>query len=85
MEHISGRQFLGINVRGFRTNSQDDAENGYSLNGREISNFGKEFLQFELCACKVFGCESAGDTINTAMVGWCGGTSSWPVCQVESG
>ena len=41
-------------------------------------------LQDELCVFQDFGCESAGDTINTAMVGWCGGTSSPPVFQVES-
>ena len=76
MVHKSGRQFFGMDVRGFRTSSQDDAKDGYSLDGHGILKFGKEFLQIELCACQDFGCESAGDTINIAMAGWCGGTSS---------
>ena len=62
-------------MRGFRTSSRDDAKEGYIHEGREISNFGKEFLQIELCACQVFSCKSAGNTIDTAMVRWCGGTS----------
>ena len=47
-------------------------------------NIGKEFLQIKLCACQGFGCESAGDTVNTVMVGWCGGTSSSPVSHARS-
>ena len=47
--HKSGRQFSGMGVKGFRTSSQDDAEYGNILDGREISKFGKEFLQIELC------------------------------------
>ena len=54
MAHKSGKKFFGTDVREIRTSSQDDVEdakNGYSLDGREISNFGKEFFRSELCAC----------------------------------
>ena len=36
MELKSGRLFFGIGVRGFRTSSQDDATDEYSLDGRGI-------------------------------------------------
>ena len=72
-------------MRRIRTSLQDDAEDGYNFDGREILNVAKEFLKTELGACQIFGCESACNTINAAKVGWCGDTSSWPVCQVESG
>ena len=85
MAHKSGIQFFGMDVRRIWINLQDDAKERYNFDGREIPNFGTEFLRIELCACQGFGCESADDTINTAIVGWCGGTSSWPACQVESG
>ena len=41
--HKSGRLFFGMDVRGSRTSSQDDAEDRYSLDGRGILNFGKKF------------------------------------------
>ena len=50
---------------------KDDAEDGYSLDECEIWNFSNEFY-----VRQDLGCESAGDTINIAMVGWCCGTSS---------
>ena len=34
-----------MNVRGIRTSLQDDAEEGYVFDGREISNFGNEFYE----------------------------------------
>ena len=83
--HKFGRLFFRLGVRRTRTSSKDDAEDGYSLNGREIPNFGKEILQIDLCARQDFACENAADIINTAVVGWCGGTSSGPISQVESG
>ena len=43
MAHKSGRQLFGMYVRGIRTSLQDDAKEGYNLDGREFSNFGKEF------------------------------------------
>ena len=70
MAHKSGKLFFGMDVRGIRTSSQDDAEDAYNLGRAYLSNFGKEFLQIELFACQGFGCESAGDTINIAMVQW---------------
>ena len=45
MAHKSGRQFIGMGVRGFRISSQDDVKDRNSLNGREILNFGKEFYE----------------------------------------
>ena len=40
--HKSGRWFFGIDVRGIRTSSQDDAKKGYNLEGREIMNVTRE-------------------------------------------
>ena len=45
MAHKSRRLFFGMGVRGIRTSSQDDAEEGYILYGREIPNSGKEFYE----------------------------------------
>ena len=39
--HKSGRQFFGMDVRGFRTRSQDDAKEGYKLDRHEISISGR--------------------------------------------
>ena len=64
--HKLGRQFFGIGVRWFRKSSQDDAKDGFSLDGHWILNFCKELLQIELCACQGFGCVSAADTMNTS-------------------
>ena len=36
----SGRQLFGMDVREIRTSLQDDVEDGYNLDGCEISNFG---------------------------------------------
>ena len=40
MAHESGRQLFGMDVREIRISLRDDAEDGYNLDGREISNFG---------------------------------------------
>ena len=34
-----------MDVREIRTSLQDDAKDGYNLDGREILNFGKEFYE----------------------------------------
>ena len=52
MAHKSGRQFFGMDVRGIRTSLQDDAMDGCNLEGREISNFGKEFYEFSFVRAK---------------------------------
>ena len=54
MAHKSRRQFFEIDVRGIRTSLKDDAEEGYVFDGREIPNFSKELLQFELCVRQDF-------------------------------
>ena len=74
-----------MDVREIRTSLQNDAKDGYNVDGLEILNIWPGVLQIELCACQDFGCESAGDTINTAAVGWCDGTSSGSVSQVRTG
>ena len=40
MAHKSGRQLFGMDVREIRTSLQDEAEDGYNLDGGDISNFG---------------------------------------------
>ena len=40
-----------MDVRGIRTSLQDDAEEGYILDGREISNFG-EFYELSFVRAK---------------------------------
>ena len=65
-----------MDVRKDRKSLQDDAKDGYNLDGLGILNVWPGVLQIELCACQDLGCESAGDNINTAAVGWCCGTSS---------
>ena len=47
-----------MDVRGMKISFQDDAKDGYSLNGRGILKFGKEFLQVEVCTCHGFNSES---------------------------
>ena len=84
MPHIFGRLFFGLDVGGIRTSLQDDAKDGYIINGHGILNFGMDFLQIEFCVCQDFGCKSADNTTNTGIVGWCGGILSWLVCQVKS-
>ena len=39
-------------MRGIITSSQNGAEDGYSLVGREISNFGKEFYKLSFVRAK---------------------------------
>ena len=41
--HKSGRQLFEMDVRGIKTSLQDDAEDGYNLDGGHILNYGKEF------------------------------------------
>ena len=51
MAHESGGQIFGMDDKGIRTSSQDDAENGYNIHGREILNFGKELYELSfVCA-----------------------------------
>ncbi|CCU79294.1 Avra10-like protein [Blumeria hordei DH14] len=50
--HKSGRQFFETDVRGIGTSLQDDAEDGYNLNGRVILNFGKEFYELSFLRAK---------------------------------
>ena len=45
--HKSGRQLFGIDIRKIRTSLQDDAEDGYNLDGCEISYFGKELFKLK--------------------------------------
>ena len=52
MVHKSGRQFFGMNVREIRTSSQDDAEDGYYLDGHVMLNFGKEFYELSFVRAK---------------------------------
>ena len=47
MAHKSGRQLFGMNVREIRTSSSDEAEDGYNLDGFEISYFGKELFKLK--------------------------------------
>ena len=47
MARKSGSRFFGTDVRGIRTRSLDDVENGYNLDGCEISNPGKENYTFK--------------------------------------
>ena len=44
MAHKSKRQFFEISLR-IRKSLQDDLEDGYNLDGREISNYRNEFLK----------------------------------------
>ena len=41
-----------MDVRGIRTSLQDDAEEGYVFDGREISNFGMEFYELSFVCAK---------------------------------
>ena len=41
-----------MDVRGIRTSLQDDAKEGYILDGREISNFGKEIYELGFVRAK---------------------------------
>ncbi|VDB93141.1 Bgt-20712 [Blumeria graminis f. sp. tritici] len=52
--------------------------------GVKFRIFDKEILRTQLYACQGFGCRSAGDTKNSAVIGWCSGTSSWPNSQARS-
>ena len=40
MAHKSGRQLFGMDVREIRTSLQDDAGDGYNLDGYETLNVG---------------------------------------------
>ena len=50
--HKSGTQLYGMDVRGIRTSSQDDAEDGYSLDERVNLKFGKEFHELSFVCAK---------------------------------
>ena len=50
--HKSGRRFFGMDVRGMRIRWQADAKKGYNIEGREISNFGKEFYKLSFVHVK---------------------------------
>ena len=41
-----------MDVREIRTSLQDDAMDGYNLDGREILNFGKEFYKLSFVRAK---------------------------------
>ena len=58
MAHKFWRQLFGMNVRGIKTSSQDDAKEVYKLDGRDILNFGKKsyklnFVRAETSLAKV--------------------------------
>ena len=53
MEHKSGRHFFGVELREIRTSLQDDPEDGYNLDGYEISKFGKEFHKLSFARAKI--------------------------------
>ena len=43
-----------MDVRGIRTRLQDDAKEGYNLEGREIPSFGKEFHELGFVRAKTW-------------------------------
>ena len=50
--HKSKRQFFGMDARGIRISLQDDTEDRYNLDGREVLKFGKEFYKLSFVCTK---------------------------------
>ena len=51
--HKYGRQFFGIDTKRIRTSLQDDIEDGYNLDWREILSFSKELYKLNFVRTKL--------------------------------
>ena len=52
MAHKFGRKLFMMDVREIRTSLQNDAKDGYNLDGREIMNLGQEFYKLSFVRAK---------------------------------